>query len=65
MPTCHNVHVSYRPRVTQVPIFKIPGRTFPVDIMYAKSPADDYVEAAVKQVRDLRHISANSFVNLG
>ena len=50
MPSCHNVHVSYRPRVTQVPIFKIPGRTFPVDVMYAKSPADDYVEAAVKQV---------------
>ena len=33
-----------------VPVFKIPGRTFPVDIQYAKSPADDYVEAAVKQV---------------
>ena len=48
--TCHHVPVSHHPRVAQVPIFKIPGRTFPVDIMYAKSPADDYVEAAVKQV---------------
>ena len=32
-----------------VPIFKIPGRTFPVDILYAKTPCEDYVEAAVKQ----------------
>ena len=32
-----------------VPVFRIPGRTFPVDIMYAKAAADDYVEAAVKQ----------------
>ena len=39
-----------------VPIFKIPGRTFPVDIKYAKSPAEDYVEAAVKQVIQI-HLS--------
>jgi pre-mRNA-splicing factor ATP-dependent RNA helicase DHX38/PRP16 len=32
-----------------VPIFNIPGRTFPVDIFFAKSLFDDYVEAAVKQ----------------
>lgn len=32
-----------------VPIFKIPGRTFPVDIMYARSTCEDYVECAVKQ----------------
>eukprot|EP00965_Chrysotila_dentata_P158639 5239699-Pleurochrysis_carterae.AAC.4 len=32
-----------------VPTFKIPGRTFPVDVMFAKSPCEDYVEAAVKQ----------------
>ncbi|GKE81154.1 pre-mRNA-splicing factor ATP-dependent RNA helicase DEAH7 isoform X2, partial [Tanacetum coccineum] len=31
------------------PIFDIPGRTFPVQIMYSKSPCEDYVEAAVKQ----------------
>ena len=30
-----------------VPVFRIPGRTFPVDIVYAKSPCDDYIEAAV------------------
>ena len=32
-----------------VPTFTIPGRTFPVDVMFAKTPAEDYVEAAVKQ----------------
>ena len=33
-----------------VPVFNIPGRTFPVDVVFAKSPCDDYIEAAVKQV---------------
>ena len=32
-----------------VPVFTIPGRTFPVEVMYAKSPCEDYVEASVKQ----------------
>ncbi|ODQ78467.1 hypothetical protein BABINDRAFT_39139 [Babjeviella inositovora NRRL Y-12698] len=32
------------------PQFTIPGRTYPVDLFYAKFPADDYVEAAIKQV---------------
>ena len=32
-----------------MPQFTIPGRTFPVDIMFSKTPCDDYVEAAVKQ----------------
>ena len=32
-----------------VPVYKIPGRTFPVDVMWAKSTVDDYVEASVKQ----------------
>ncbi|KAL7746407.1 Pre-mRNA-splicing factor ATP-dependent RNA helicase PRP16 [Sorochytrium milnesiophthora] len=32
-----------------VPVFTIPGRTFPVDLMFSKSPCDDYVEAAVKR----------------
>ncbi|GKC44390.1 pre-mRNA-splicing factor ATP-dependent RNA helicase DEAH7, partial [Tanacetum coccineum] len=34
------------------PIFDIPGRTFPVQIMYSKSPCEDYVEAAVKQANN-------------
>lgn len=29
------------------PIFKVPGRRFPVDIYYTKQPEADYVEAAV------------------
>src|SRR5688572_4079803 len=33
-----------------VPVFKIPGRTFPVDILYGKSSPDDYVDAAAKQI---------------
>jgi pre-mRNA-splicing factor ATP-dependent RNA helicase DHX38/PRP16 len=32
-----------------VPVFIIPGRTFPVDLMLSKNPCEDYVDAAVKQ----------------
>lgn len=39
-----------------VPIFHIPGRTFPVSIMWSKSPCEDYVEGAVKQAMAI-HIS--------
>jgi len=31
------------------PIFRIPGRTFPVQIHYAKTPVEDYLDAAVRQ----------------
>jgi pre-mRNA-splicing factor ATP-dependent RNA helicase DHX38/PRP16 len=31
------------------PIFRIPGRTFPVEVFYAKCVQEDYVMAAVKQ----------------
>ncbi|KAF9420204.1 DEAH-box RNA helicase prp16, partial [Entomortierella beljakovae] len=30
--------------------FTIPGRTFPVDMMFSKVPCEDYVDSAVKQV---------------
>lgn len=30
-------------------IYVIPGRTFPVEINFAKAPVDDYVDASVKQ----------------
>ena len=33
-----------------VPIFTIPGRTFPVQTFYQKSPCDDYVDAVVNQI---------------
>ncbi|KAG2772310.1 Pre-mRNA-splicing factor ATP-dependent RNA helicase [Phytophthora cactorum] len=39
-----------------VPMFRIPGRTFHVDTRYAKSPSEDYVDAAVKQVMQI-HLS--------
>eukprot|EP00250_Pteridium_aquilinum_P021702 c25200_g2_i1 orf=163-3891(+) len=32
-----------------VPVFHIPGRTFPVNILFSKTPCEDYVDAAVKQ----------------
>mmetsp|Transcript_50693 Transcript_50693/g.82285 ORF Transcript_50693/g.82285 Transcript_50693/m.82285 type:complete len:1345 (-) Transcript_50693:31-4065(-) len=32
-----------------VPVFTIPGRTFPVDTLYARTTAQDYVDAAVQQ----------------
>lgn len=40
-----------------VPIFHIPGRTFPVNILYSKTPCEDYVEAAVKQAMAI-HITS-------
>ncbi|KAL8550687.1 hypothetical protein ACS0TY_009191 [Phlomoides rotata] len=41
-----------------VPIFHIPGRTFPVQTLYSKTPCEDYVEAAVKQVMTIHVTSA-------
>ena len=38
------------------PIFRIPGRRFPVDIYYTKQPEADYLEAAVVTVFQI-HIS--------
>ncbi|KAG8991813.1 DEAH-box RNA helicase prp16 [Tulasnella sp. JGI-2019a] len=38
------------------PTFTIPGRTFPVETFYAKSPCEDYVDSAVKQVLQI-HLS--------
>ncbi|CAG8698322.1 10198_t:CDS:10, partial [Ambispora leptoticha] len=39
------------------PTFTIPGRTFPVDIMFSKTPCEDYVDSAVKQVLSI-HIGS-------
>ncbi|GJN87522.1 hypothetical protein Rhopal_000473-T1 [Rhodotorula paludigena] len=38
------------------PCFTIPGRTFPVDVLFSKTPCEDYVDAAVKQALQI-HIS--------
>ena len=32
-----------------VPVYTIPGRTFPVDVLFSKNTVEDYVDAAVKQ----------------
>ncbi|GJZ06213.1 pre-mRNA-splicing factor ATP-dependent RNA helicase DEAH7-like protein isoform X1 [Tanacetum coccineum] len=44
--------------LVDVPIFNIPGRTFPVQILYSKTPCEDYVEAAVKQAMTIHITSA-------
>ncbi|KGG50765.1 hypothetical protein DI09_56p30 [Mitosporidium daphniae] len=41
----------------RVPIFKIPGRTFPVSTFYSKVPCEDYVDAAVRKALEI-HISS-------
>jgi pre-mRNA-splicing factor ATP-dependent RNA helicase DHX16 len=38
---------KFRDYFDGAPIFKIPGRRYPVDIFYTKSPEADYIEAAV------------------
>ena len=38
------------------PEFFIPGRTFPVDIQYSRSPCEDYVDSSVRQVLAI-HVS--------
>ncbi|KAJ2318015.1 Pre-mRNA-splicing factor ATP-dependent RNA helicase PRP16, partial [Coemansia sp. RSA 2704] len=38
------------------PVFTIPGRTFPVDVMFSKTPCDDYVDSAVRQTLTI-HLS--------
>ena len=37
-----------------VPVFTIPGRTFPVQCLYSKTNVEDYVDAAVKQTVQVR-----------
>ncbi|KAF8350297.1 P-loop containing nucleoside triphosphate hydrolase protein [Amanita rubescens] len=38
------------------PNYTIPGRTFPVEMFHSKSPCEDYVDSAVKQVLQI-HLS--------
>eukprot|EP00656_Telonema_subtile_P018829 TRINITY_DN20221_c0_g1_i3.p1 TRINITY_DN20221_c0_g1~~TRINITY_DN20221_c0_g1_i3.p1 ORF type:complete len:896 (+),score=330.60 TRINITY_DN20221_c0_g1_i3:191-2878(+) len=40
----------------QAPIFTVPGRRYPVDIMYTKAPEADYMDAAVVSVMQI-HIT--------
>jgi hypothetical protein len=36
------------------PIFTIPGRTYPVEILYTKAPESDYLDAALITVMQVR-----------
>ncbi|KIO00623.1 hypothetical protein M404DRAFT_10153 [Pisolithus tinctorius Marx 270] len=36
---------------SQAPLFKIPGRTHPVEVFYTQEPEPDYVEAAIQLVK--------------
>lgn len=38
------------------PIFRIPGRTYPVDVFYSKEPETDYLDAADQTVMQI-HMS--------
>ena len=46
-----------------VPVFTIPGRTFPVQVLYSKTNVEDYVDAAVKQTVQVRQhlFTSNTF----
>ncbi|KIO00617.1 hypothetical protein M404DRAFT_754971, partial [Pisolithus tinctorius Marx 270] len=35
---------------SQAPLFKVPGRTHPVEVFYTQEPEPDYVEAAIRTV---------------
>lgn len=37
-----------------VPVYIIPGRTFPVEEFFSKNSVEDYVEAAVKQAVEIQ-----------
>lgn len=37
----------------EAPIFTIPGRTFPVEILYSKEPESDYLDAALVTVMEI------------
>ncbi|XP_069988555.1 pre-mRNA-splicing factor ATP-dependent RNA helicase PRP16 isoform X2 [Penaeus vannamei] len=41
----------------EVPVFTIPGRTFPVEVFFSRNVVEDYVEAAVKQALQI-HLQA-------
>ena len=40
----------------EAPIFTIPGRTFPVEILYTKEPETDYLDASLITVMQI-HLS--------
>lgn len=45
-----------------VPVFSIPGRTFPVGTFFSKNTVEDYVDAAVKQALQIHLQPAEGIV---
>jgi pre-mRNA-splicing factor ATP-dependent RNA helicase DHX15/PRP43 len=41
---------KFRKYFDNAPLLSVPGRTFPVEILYSREPERDYVEAAIKTV---------------
>lgn len=41
-----------------VPVYKVPGRTHPVDIFFSRNPVEDYVDRAVWQTLEI-HVQAS------
>lgn len=56
--TCHCCSL-YSQFFDDAPIFRIPGRRFPVDIYYTKAPEADYLDAAVVSVLQI-HVTQPS-----
>lgn len=47
---------SFQKYFNQAPLFKVPGRLFPVEIFYTATPEPDYIQAAVRTVLQIhRH----------
>lgn len=54
---------KYSTYFLECPIFTIPGRTFPVEILYCKAPETDYLDAALITVMQI-HLSEPPGVRL-
>ena len=48
--------LNFRRTFFEAPIFTIPGRTFPVQILYTKEPETDYLDASLITVMQI-HLS--------
>ncbi|KAJ7836345.1 pre-mRNA splicing factor [Mycena olivaceomarginata] len=57
--TGFETHCNFSTFYGNAPTYTIPGRAFPVETFHAKSPCEDYVDSAVKQVLQI-HLSLPS-----
>lgn len=58
LPPCHSTASSSFALLLPF-LLQIPGRTFPVDVLFSRNNCQDYVDAAVKQVIQI-HLQAMS-----